>query len=101
MGLATMEERVIDPGTGLQLTANLEAYKVPLVADVPQIDVLFVNEPDTDANSVGSKGLGEPPIIPTAAAIANAVFDAVGVRATSLPMTPARLLALLSKERAQ
>ncbi|MBN1249750.1 MAG: xanthine dehydrogenase family protein molybdopterin-binding subunit, partial [Anaerolineae bacterium] len=101
LGLATSEERVIDPGTGLQLTANLEEYKVPLVAGLPQIDVFFVDEADIEANSVGSKGLGEPPIIPTAAAIANAVFDAAGICATELPMTPNRLLALLSKERAQ
>jgi xanthine dehydrogenase YagR molybdenum-binding subunit len=97
LGYATTEARVIDPDTGLQLTANLEAYKVPIVVDVPEIEVLFVDEADVDANSVGSKGLGEPPIIPTAAAIANAVFDAVGVRVTDLPITPSRLLALLPK----
>lgn len=97
LGFATTEERIIDPDTGLQLTANLEAYKVPIIADIPEIEVLFVDEADVDANSVGSKGLGEPPIIPTAAAIANAVFDAVGVRVTDLPITPSRLLALLPK----
>ncbi|MGC9349713.1 MAG: xanthine dehydrogenase family protein molybdopterin-binding subunit [Anaerolineae bacterium] len=96
MGLALSEERVIDPDTGLQLTDNLEEYKVPVLADVPKIDVAFVDVADTDANSVGSKGLGEPPIIPIAAAIANAVYDAVGVRMTDLPMTSARLLPHLS-----
>lgn len=101
VGFATTEERVIDPGTGLQLTANLEEYKVPLVADLPDIEVRFVDEPDVDANSVGSKGLGEPPIIPVAAAIANAVSDATGYRVTDLPITPDRLLPLLSKEDAQ
>jgi xanthine dehydrogenase YagR molybdenum-binding subunit len=99
IGYALSEERVIDPDTGLQLTANLEDYKVPLVADVPDIEVAFVDVPDTDANSVGSKGLGEPPIIPVAAAIANAIYDAVGVRAAELPITPDRLLALLMKRR--
>jgi len=98
LGFATTEQRVIDPGTGLQLTANLEDYKVPLGIDVPKIDVLFVDEADVSANSVGSKGLGEPPIIPTAAAIANAVCDAVGVRVTDLPITPDRLLPLLQQE---
>ncbi|MCU0520956.1 MAG: xanthine dehydrogenase family protein molybdopterin-binding subunit [Anaerolineae bacterium] len=97
VGYATTEERIIDPATGLQLTANLEDYKVPLVTDTPAIEVLFVDVADTEANSVGSKGLGEPPIIPVAAAIANAVFDAVGVRVTDLPITPDRLLALLSR----
>ncbi len=98
MGFALTEERVIDPDTGLQLTANLEEYKVPVMMDIPEIDVAFVDVADTDANSVGSKGLGEPPIIPIAAAIANAIFDAVGVRVTDLPVTPDRLLALLPKD---
>lgn len=101
LGYATTEARLIDPDTGLQLTANLEEYKVPVMADIPQIDVLFVDEADVEANSVGSKGLGEPPIIPTAAAIANAVFDATGVRVTDLPITPDRLLPLLVKARAE
>jgi xanthine dehydrogenase YagR molybdenum-binding subunit len=97
LGLALTEERVIDPDTGLQLTSNLEEYKVPVMVDVPEIEVVFVDEPDVNANSVGSKGLGEPPIIPTAAAIANAVFDAIGVRVTDLPMTPNRVLAALAQ----
>jgi xanthine dehydrogenase YagR molybdenum-binding subunit len=88
---------VIDPDTGLQLTANLEEYKVPILTDIPEIEVVFVDIADTEANSVGSKGLGEPPIIPIAPAIANAVFDAVGVRATELPITADRVLGLLSK----
>ena len=92
LGYALSEERVLDNRTGVQLTANLEDYKVPTVADVPEIDVLFVDEADPEANSVGSKGLGEPPIIPLAAAVANAVADATGVRIRSLPLSPARVL---------
>ena len=97
LGFCISEERVIDPDTGLQLTANLEEYKVPILTDIPEIEVLFVDIADTEANSVGSKGLGEPPIIPIAPAIANAVFDAVGVRATELPITADRMLGLLSE----
>jgi xanthine dehydrogenase YagR molybdenum-binding subunit len=95
LGFGTMEERVLDPQTGLQLTANLEDYRIPTMADVPEIEVIFVDEADPAANSVGAKGLGEPPIIPTAAAIANAIADASGVRLAELPMTPDRVLRAL------
>lgn len=95
LGFALTEQRVFDGPTGLQLTANLEDYKVPVIGDVPQIDVIFVDEADPAANSVGSKGLGEPPIIPAPAAIANAVADAIGVRVLDLPMTPERVLHVL------
>jgi xanthine dehydrogenase YagR molybdenum-binding subunit len=97
LGFAAMEERVIDRGTGLQLTANLEGYKIPTMMDVPALDVSFADgtsdRADPEANSIGAKGLGEPPIIPTAAAIANAVSDALGKRITELPITPQRILA--------
>ncbi|MBC7234677.1 MAG: xanthine dehydrogenase family protein molybdopterin-binding subunit [Chloroflexi bacterium] len=95
MGFGLMEERVIDARHGLQLTANLEDYTVPTMADVPEIEVAFVGEADPKANSVGSKGLGEPPIIPLAAAVANAVSDAIGMRITDLPITTDRVLAAL------
>jgi xanthine dehydrogenase YagR molybdenum-binding subunit len=97
LGFALTEERVIDHNTGLQLTANLEDYKVPVVTDLPEIDVVFVGEADPEANPVGSKGLGEPPIVPPAAAIANAVSDALGVRITELPITPDRVLRALAR----
>jgi xanthine dehydrogenase YagR molybdenum-binding subunit len=92
LGFGTSEERVIDQRTGLQMTANLEDYKVPTIVDAPRVDVDFVDLVDVEANSVGAKGLGEPPIIPPAAAIANAVADAIGVRLLDLPMTPDRVL---------
>jgi xanthine dehydrogenase YagR molybdenum-binding subunit len=95
LGYALCEERVLDAATGLQLTANLEDYRVPTIGDTPHIEVLFVDEADPEANSVGSKGLGEPPIIPTAAAVANAVADAIGLRMTQLPLSPGRILAAL------
>jgi xanthine dehydrogenase YagR molybdenum-binding subunit len=92
LGFATSEERVIDARTGLQLTANLREYKAPMIVDVPEIEVEFVDLVDGEANSVGAKGLGEPPIIPTPAAIANAVANAIGVRVLDLPITPDRVL---------
>jgi xanthine dehydrogenase YagR molybdenum-binding subunit len=99
LGFGTMEERVIDRRTGLQVTANLEEYKVPTIMDAPHIEPDFVDLVDVEANSVGSKGLGEPPIIPAAAAIVNAVADAIGVRVVDLPITPARVLAALTHAR--
>jgi xanthine dehydrogenase YagR molybdenum-binding subunit len=102
LGLGTMEERVVDGDTGLQLTSNLETYRLPTMMDIPAIEVSFLDRPDPEANSVGARGLGEPPIIPTPAAIANAVSDAIGVRVTDLPITPQRVLrAVRSREEAE
>jgi xanthine dehydrogenase YagR molybdenum-binding subunit len=101
LGFATSEERVIDARTGLQLTANLRAYKAPMMVDIPEFEVEFVDLVDGEANSVGAKGLGEPPIIPTPAAIANAVANAIGVRILDLPITPARVLSALQQRGGQ
>lgn len=95
MGFCLTEERVVDGRTGVMLNANLQDYKIPTVADVPQMLVQGLDVPDTEANHVGSKGAGEPPIIPTAAAIANAIYNAVGVRVTELPVTRRRMLDLM------
>jgi xanthine dehydrogenase YagR molybdenum-binding subunit len=96
LGFGLSEERTIDRRTGLQVTANLRDYKPPMIEDIPEMEVVFVDRVDVDANSVGSKGLGEPPIIPPAAAIANAVADATGVRIFELPITPDRVLEALA-----
>ncbi len=96
LGFALAEERVVDRVTGRVMTTSLETYKVPTVKDVPEIVVRFVDMPDTEANNVGAKGLGEPPIIPTAAAVANAVANALGVRVRHAPLTPRRVLEALA-----
>jgi CO/xanthine dehydrogenase Mo-binding subunit len=96
LGFALTEERVLDRRTGRVLNADLEEYKVPTVRDVPPIVVRFTDVPDTRANNLGVKGLGEPPIIPTAAAIANAIGNATGARLRTTPMTPRRVLAALA-----
>ncbi|MBI2983409.1 MAG: xanthine dehydrogenase family protein molybdopterin-binding subunit [Chloroflexi bacterium] len=96
LGFALSEERVVDRPTGRVMTPGFESYKVPTVKDVPKIVVRFVDAPDTCANNTGTKGLakglGEPPIIPTAAAVANAVANALGIRVRTLPLTPQRVL---------
>jgi xanthine dehydrogenase YagR molybdenum-binding subunit len=96
MGFALSEERIVDQRLGLVLNANLEEYHVPTVADVPPIAHAHVDVPDARANSTGVKGIGEPPIIPTAPAIANAVYDAIGVRIRENPITRKRVLAALA-----
>ena len=96
LGFALTEERILDRPTGRVLNGNLEGYKVPTIRDVPKITVRFIDAPDRRANNLGSKGLGEPPIIPTAAAVANAVANAIGVPVRTTPMTPARVLAALA-----
>ncbi len=98
LGFATTEERYVDGPTGKVLNANLEEYKVPTSMDIPLIEHEALDQVDVEANSIGAKGVGEPPIIPTAAAIANAVYDAVGVRIRDLPITPARVLEALERE---
>ena len=101
VGFALTEERVVDDRRGIVLNANLEEYHVPTVADVPPIKHAHVGLPDTEANSTGAKGIGEPPLIPTAPAIANAVFDAVGVRVRESPADAPELLAALAAREAQ
>jgi xanthine dehydrogenase YagR molybdenum-binding subunit len=98
LGFAMSEERVIDHRLGRVMNPNLEDYKIPTVADIPAIEHVHIDVPDTEANSTGAKGVGEPPLIPTAPAIANAVFDAVGIRLDTNPFTPKRLLDLLAAQ---
>ncbi len=92
IGLALFEERVIDERLGLPLNTGLHEYKIPTMADMPDIDATCLEAVDTVANPVGSRGLAEPPIIPTAPAIANAVADALGGPINGLPLTPWRVL---------
>ena len=98
LGQALTEERIIDINLGAVLNANLEEYKVPTVADIPPISHARVDLPDLEANSTGAKGIGESPIIPTAPAVANAIFDAIGVRVRDLPLSRRRIVAALQQE---
>jgi xanthine dehydrogenase YagR molybdenum-binding subunit len=95
VGFALTEERVVDPTTGAVVNAGLEDYKMPTMADTPEIVCEFVDSPDPHL-ALGIKGLGEPPIIPTAAAIGNAFAHATGVRLREAPYTPRRVLEALA-----
>jgi CO/xanthine dehydrogenase Mo-binding subunit len=102
IGFGLTEQRILDRRTGRVLSANLHDYQVPTALDVPaDISCLPIDVHDTECNTTGTKGLGEPATIPTAAAIANAVFHATGIRVTRAPITPMRLLALLDARRAR
>ena len=92
MGYALYEERVMDDLSGVVLNLNFETYKLSGIGDVPEIEIVLLNMPER-----GVIGIGEPATVPTAAAIGNAVFNAIGARVPSLPITPAKVLAALGK----
>jgi xanthine dehydrogenase YagR molybdenum-binding subunit len=91
IGMALLEETVSDPGTGRIANATLGDYLVAVNADVPDMEVLFVGEPDR-FNPIGVKGVGEIGLVGIAAAVANAVYHATGRRIRSLPITIDKLL---------
>jgi CO/xanthine dehydrogenase Mo-binding subunit len=95
VGHTLSEERIVDPATGSILTRTLDAYRLPTIADVPEIVTELVDIPDPHLTNLGAKGLGEPPIIPTAAAIANAIRDATGADVRSLPISREEMLRAL------
>lgn len=95
---ALFEERVLDRGSGVMLNANFEQYKILGARETPEIEVVLL-EDYHGRSSTDAAGIGEPATIPTAAAIANAVYNATGVRVRELPMTPARVLAALEAAR--
>ena len=99
IGHTLSEERLVDPASGRVLTQTLDAYKLPTIADVPEIVVDLLDIPDEHLTNLGSKGLGEPPIVPTAAAIANAIRDATGAEVHSLPLSREEMLRALREAR--
>ncbi|MHB1097736.1 MAG: xanthine dehydrogenase family protein molybdopterin-binding subunit [Gemmatimonadaceae bacterium] len=99
IGFALTENRVMDRQTGKLASGSWHDYKIPTAMDFPtDFQWVSVDPHDKECNSVGAKGLGEPATIPAAAAIANAVYDAIGVRILDAPITPASVVnALASK----
>jgi xanthine dehydrogenase YagR molybdenum-binding subunit len=92
IGMGLLEATKVDPNNGWIANRNLAEYLVPTNADVPHIDVEFLNIPDTTFNSLGVRGIGEIGIAGVPAAIANAIFNATGTRVRNLPITPESLL---------
>jgi len=101
IGLAATEMRILDGSqTGKMVNRNWHDYKLPTALDVPaEITSLPIDMPDAEANITGAKGLGEPTTIPTAAAVANAVYHAVGIRFTEGPITPMRICQRLAERK--
>jgi len=101
VGLAMTEARILDANqTGKMVNRNWHDYKIPTALDVPAEIISLPIEPgDTEANTTGAKGLGEPVTIPAAAAIANALYNATGIRVTTTPINPLTLRPLLAVRR--
>ncbi len=100
LSTALFEERLMDSTTGNPVNANLRDYKIATDPDAPDVSVIFVAPPDPLLNNLGAKGLGEPPRIPSSAAVANAVYNAIGVHVREIPMTPPRVLDALKRKEA-
>jgi nicotinate dehydrogenase medium molybdopterin subunit len=97
LGYALMEELLVEDGTTRNL--NLGRYLIPTASDVPRLSVKFVEIPEPFA-PYGAKGLGEPPLTPTAPAILNAVVDAISVPLYTIPLTPERVLTAIETKHA-
>ncbi|MHC4945893.1 MAG: molybdopterin cofactor-binding domain-containing protein, partial [Planctomycetota bacterium] len=96
LGYALMEDLVLSEG--FVQNATFTDYKIVTTTDLPRLDISFIETYDP-AGPYGAKGIGESPLIPVAAAVANAVYNATGVRIPELPMTPERVLTHLMKAR--
>ncbi len=93
-GFALTEDYIYDTATGIPVSSNLDDYKMLMINDVPKITALFVESNDA-VGPFGAKGIGEPAFMAAAAAISNAIYYAAGIRLTSLPMNPKRVLEAL------
>ena len=94
IGMGLTEATIVDERDARLVNSNLAEYHVPVSADIPYIDVIFVDTQDTHINPLGVKGVGEIGIVGVPAAIANAVYHATGMRIRELPLTPDKVLGL-------
>jgi len=92
IGQALHEHSVRDARSARMVTRDLADYHVPVHADVPDLELILVPEDDPHVNEIGAKGLGELSTPGVAAAIANAVYHATGIRVRDLPLTPDKLV---------
>jgi xanthine dehydrogenase molybdenum-binding subunit len=99
IGHTLTEDYLIDPGNGRSLNASFVDYKMPLSMDMPPIRTIILETAPSAAGPFGAKGVGEDPIIAIGPAIANAVYDAIGVRFHHYPITPEQVLQALQEKR--
>ena len=97
LSYALFENRILDRNTGLMVNPNLEQYKIAGAKEMPEIEPIVI-EQYWGRSSTDAAGIGEPATVPTAAAIGNAVYNAIGVRVRQTPMTPAAVLAALAQK---
>jgi len=98
VGYALTEDFLIDDITGETLTDNFVTYRIPTSLDLPQIETILVEEPDP-TGPLGAKSVGECAMVSIAPAIANAIYDAIGIRFTELPITPEKILKAIKQLR--
>ena len=98
MGYALTEEWQIDPETGQPLNPSFRDYKIPTSVDMPEMDVIIV-EAESKTGAFGAKSVGESGLVSTAAAIGNAIKDAIGIRFKEIPITPEKVLAALKAQQ--
>jgi xanthine dehydrogenase molybdenum-binding subunit len=97
LGIALREEFYLDERRGVVLNASLLEHKCTSIVDFPPIEVLFADVPDP-LGPYGAKALGEPPVVPVFAAVANAVANATGVWLSEVPFTPQRVLRAIREQ---
>jgi xanthine dehydrogenase YagR molybdenum-binding subunit len=102
IGFAMTERRVLDPQTGKIVNGNWHDYKIATAKDVPaDLTCLPIDLHDNECDTTSTKGLGEPSTIPAAAAIANAFYNAMGIRIKNAPITVAQVVSLLADRKKQ
>jgi len=98
LGYALWEESILDKNTGQTLSDDFDTYKIATTLDMPEMETLLIGKPDP-TGPFGAKSVGEAGCVNQAASIANAIYDAIGVRIWELPITPERVLKALKEKK--
>jgi len=98
LGLALTEDFAVDRANGATLTDSFATYKIPSAMDIPEIEVIIIEDP-LPSGPYGAKGVGEPGLVNVTPSIANALYDALGVRISTMPLSPEKVLAALKEKK--